>query len=385
MKKLVMVSEESFFSGMVKSGMAEIVDSLANSLSMLYSVTVVCQDGQGLFLKAGCKGRKVESGVRSCQFSNVTYYTITPALWAEKAARIVNLLAPDILHNFAEPDLLSRLSMRPSRSIYTFDNIDTLNGKERYLLNYDAVSTNSSVYANELLLAGDMLSKCLSNVNFIGIPNGVLDNVLTPEKGLLIDSKYNALDQTGKRSCKNRLMNMYKLYGNPFICLYMGELTDRAGIDLVIDASKKIQDMGGITIVCGHGSSLYEKQLNDLNGNYGIRYTHKLATPIHAIPMLAGADFFLRPSRKEAGCLIPLTACKYGAIPIVTSVGGLADNFNNDNAIIINNGDISSALETACSLYADEKRLTDLRRKCMEQDFSWNTRKSGYIELYESI
>jgi glycogen synthase len=32
---------------------------------------------------------------------------------------------------------------------------------------------------------------------------------------------------------------------------------------------------------------------------------------------------------------MPMTASQYGAIPIVTLNGGLADNFNDNNAIVV--------------------------------------------------
>ena len=47
MKKLVIFSEESILSGVIKCGIAEVVDSLANSLTSEYEVYVVCLDGNG--------------------------------------------------------------------------------------------------------------------------------------------------------------------------------------------------------------------------------------------------------------------------------------------------------------------------------------------------
>jgi hypothetical protein len=45
MKKLVMFSEESVFSGIVKTSIAELVDGLAVSLAEEYQVNVICPDG----------------------------------------------------------------------------------------------------------------------------------------------------------------------------------------------------------------------------------------------------------------------------------------------------------------------------------------------------
>jgi glycogen synthase len=80
---------------------------------------------------------------------------------------------------------------------------------------------------------------------------------------------------------------------------------------------------------------------------------------------------------------MPMTASCYGAIPIVTLNGGLSDNFNEDNAIVVDDNGLSDAISRAAALYADKDALMTKRKVCMDQDFSWTTRKAEYIELYE--
>jgi starch synthase len=105
--------------------------------------------------------------------------------------------------------------------------------------------------------------------------------------------------------------------------------------------------------------------------------------PLKAIPLLAGADFYLCPSTDEPGGLLPMQASRYGTIPIVSQVGALVDNFSEDDAIIIKDGGLTYAIEQAFSLYADEDALQAKRKACMEQDFSWDSRKAEYVALYE--
>jgi len=100
-KKLVLIAEESIFSGVVKCGMAELVDSLANSLGQNYEVTVVCPDGDGVLAKTVSDIRTIEYGVKSCRFSCVDYYMIKPNMWPDKAIDVVNRLKPDIFHNMS--------------------------------------------------------------------------------------------------------------------------------------------------------------------------------------------------------------------------------------------------------------------------------------------
>lgn len=383
MKKLVIVSNESIFSGVVRCGIAEMVDCLANSLSLDYDVYIVCPDGKGLYARGGGRFTPVDEDVRKCRFSNVNYYLIEPKAWVEKSAAIVNDLNPDILHNIAEPEFLSRLSIRPTKAICTFDSISAVHGKEAYFADYDAVTVHSVHYAEIVKKSGGHLAEVLAEVDFRGVNNGVLDTVFTPQKGLFLPAKFSSTDQDGKKQCKERLKQTYGIAGDPCIYLMMCRLVQEKNIDAVLDAVPVIKETGGILLVVGKGSTLYEKRLREYTRNDGVIYVNRWASPLQAAPLTGGADFFLQPSLMESGGLMPMTASTYGAIPIVTLNGGLADNFNQENAIIADEQGLDKAIYTAAKLYSDKDALADKRRICMDQDFSWNSRKRGYIELYE--
>jgi glycogen synthase len=66
----------------------------------------------------------------------------------------------------------------------------------------------------------------------------------------------------------------------------------------------------------------------------------------------------------ESGGLMPMTASRYGTIPIVTQNGGLKDNFNSSNAIIIKN-DIIESINSAIELYNNKEELTKKRQIVM--------------------
>ena len=79
-----------------------------------------------------------------------------------------------------------------------------------------------------------------------------------------------------------------------------------------------------------------------------------------------------------------MTMSLYGTIPIVTLNGGLRDNFNEDNAIVIKDNKIVEALNEAIALYSDVETLNKKQRNSMLQPFSWEVRKKRFIEIYES-
>lgn len=383
MKKLVMLSVESVFSGRVLSGMAEMVDSMANSLSRDYIVTIVCPDGNSIFARTASNLRTVEEGIRVCRFSAVDYYLIEPSKWLEKVADVVDKLNPDILHNFAEPEIIEMLKTKPNKTICTFDAAKYVRGKEKYLRLYDSVTTSSENYAKEVLSENDELANTLSSIDFKGITAGILDTAFAPEKGLLIPNKYTADTQEGKQLCKNRLLKTYGIEGNPYICLMMCRLVKEKGLEKVFEVVDTIRETGGILVVVGKGKHAYEQKLRKYRRSDGVVYIDRWASPVQAAPLTAGADFYLCPSNSEVCGLMPMTASRYGAIPIVASIGGLVDNFNNDNAIIIDENGLSEAIKKAASIYTDSNLMEAKRKICMEQDFSWTTRKAGYIELYE--
>jgi starch synthase len=163
----------------------------------------------------------------------------------------------------------------------------------------------------------------------------------------------------------------------------MCRLIKEKGLEKVFDSIQTIRDTGGILIVVGKGAHVYEQQLRSYKHSDGVVYVDRWASPIQAAPLAAGADFYLCPSNTEACGLMPMTASRYGAIPIVTMNGGLVDNFSQDNAVIVDDNGLEDAIKRASELYFDKKALKEKRISCMTSDFSWTTRKQGYISIYE--
>ena len=163
----------------------------------------------------------------------------------------------------------------------------------------------------------------------------------------------------------------------------MCRLIKEKGLEKVFDSIDVIKNTGGVLVIVGKGAHVYEQKLRSYKHSDGVVYIDRWASPVQAAPLAAGADFYLCPSNTEACGLMPMTASYYGAIPIVTLNGGLADNFNDKNAIIVENENLKDAIIKASELYSDTNEFLKKRKICMEQDFSWETRKKKYIELYE--
>ena len=87
-----------------------------------------------------------------------------------------------------------------------------------------------------------------------------------------------------------------------------------------------------------------------------------------------------------------LCALRYGAVPIVSRVGGLGDtvaDVSDGNREItefkfgpVTTQNLAEALRRANAAYRDRLAWRELQLNGMSQDVSWNSRAGQYYELY---
>jgi len=109
----------------------------------------------------------------------------------------------------------------------------------------------------------------------------------------------------------------------------------------------------------------------------------------------AGADCYLMPSRFEPCGLNQMYSLRYGTIPVVREVGGLADTVEHFNAargtgtgFVFRDYDLGGllwAVREALAAYARPADWARLRANAMSADFSWETAARRYLELYQSL
>jgi starch synthase len=113
---------------------------------------------------------------------------------------------------------------------------------------------------------------------------------------------------------------------------------------------------------------------------------------------IAGADVLLVPSRFEPCGLTQLFALRYGTLPLVRRVGGLADtvvdvtpdNLLSDTATGFVFDDatrpaLGARIREASALYRDEVAWQRVQRRAMAQDYSWDDSAANYEVLYRSL
>jgi starch synthase len=111
-----------------------------------------------------------------------------------------------------------------------------------------------------------------------------------------------------------------------------------------------------------------------------------------------GADALLVPSRFEPCGLTHLAAQRYGAVPIVTRVGGLADTVIDANDAALSaqaatgiqfqpatEDGLRRALHRSARLFHDPPTWQMIQRNAMRLDVSWAGPARHYAALYRSL
>jgi starch synthase len=241
---------------------------------------------------------------------------------------------------------------------------------------------------------------------FGGILNGVDYYAWNPEIDPFIPARYSVCDLDAKYQNKEALRERFWLRKtwSPIVA-YIGRLDEQKGMHLVHHALFYTLERGGQFVMLtdnnGHHNGVSEhfwhlkQYLNDNpDCHLEIGYQDELAHLIYA-----GADLLVVPSMFEPCGLAPMTAMRYGTIPVVRAVGGMADTVSDRdyswcpplerNGYLFHQADnqgIESALNRALGLwfgYPDEFR--ELMANAMRTDYSWAQPGQYYLNIYEHI
>ena len=114
--------------------------------------------------------------------------------------------------------------------------------------------------------------------------------------------------------------------------------------------------------------------------------------------MQGGADMILVPSRFEPCGLTQLYGLRYGAVPLVARVGGLADTIIDANDAALAAGvatgfqvtpvavhTLEAALARAARIYQDKAAWRALQQRGMATDVSWRRPAGQYADLYRRL
>jgi starch synthase len=265
----------------------------------------------------------------------------------------------------------------------------------------DRISTVSPNYAAEIRTqqGGMGLGGLLRHRSaaLVGILNGIDEEVWNPAQDALIAARYDADRLEARAVNKTMLQQQFGLAADPDAPLFgvVSRLTWHKGIDLLLTVLPTLQAVGGQLAVLGAGDGNIQHALASATfsnvGRVGCRfgYDERIAHLIQA-----GADALIVPSRSEPCGLTQLCALRYGAVPVVARVGGLADTVIDASPMALAAGAatgvqfapvtsemLESALLRAAALYRDRPTWAVLQRNGMATDVSWRGPARQYAAL----
>jgi len=269
----------------------------------------------------------------------------------------------------------------------------------------DHITTVSPTYAKEIQTPQqgcgfDGLLRTRSAA-LSGILNAVDDAVWNPATDPHLPHAYHVHDMAGKAICKSDLQRELGLTVQSDAPLFgvVSRLTDQKGLHLVLGALDAMLSRGGQLVLLGTGDAHLEAlfraramqhpQSVSVRIGYDEAYAHRI---------FGATDVTLVPSQFEPCGLTQMYGLKYGSLPLVHRVGGLADTVvdcslenmaeQRANGFVFddfNQQALERAMARAFALYARQPEWKNVRDCGMRQDLGWHSAAQQYAALYQHL
>lgn len=269
----------------------------------------------------------------------------------------------------------------------------------------DRITTVSPTYAAEICtpehgMALDGLLRARAPW-LRGILNGIDTEVWNPAADSLIAADYSVDRLAGRAANKTSLQAWFGLEqrADTLLLGMVGRLTWQKGLDLLLAALDTVLELGAQLVVLGSGepgleagfraaAAAHPGRIGAVNG-----YDEAVAHQIQA-----GADAMLVPSRFEPCGLTQLCAQRYGALPVVARVGGLADTVIDANPAALAAGTgtgvqfapvtgdgLQAALHRVAALWRQPDVWRRVQVNAMRTDVSWRRPAAEYAAVYREV
>jgi starch synthase len=269
----------------------------------------------------------------------------------------------------------------------------------------DRITTVSPTYALEIRtpafgmgldgLLGHRASALSGILN--GIDAGHWNPAADPHLAAPFDRRHLAARARNKAALQQR----FGLVVDPAVPLLgvVSRLTWQKGMDLLLEALPEVAGMGAQLALIGSGDRALETGFaaaaKAAPGRVAaiIGYDEPLAHLLQG-----GADALLVPSRFEPCGLTQMCALRYGAIPVVARVGGLADTVIDASEMAlaakagtgvqfapVTRDALTTAIERTIALWRDRAGWRRLQARAMAVDVSWSRPAKHYAALYREL
>ena len=269
----------------------------------------------------------------------------------------------------------------------------------------DRITTVSPSYAAEIQTpAGGMGMDGLLRARaseMAGILNGIDDAVWNPKDDPHLLAGFSARRLPRRRVNKAALQARFGLDDEPDALLFgvVSRLTAQKGIDLLLAAVPALLAHGAQLVVTGSGEAAFEEALRAAAtahpGRVGAVLGYDEAVT-HLVQ--AGADALLMPSRFEPCGLTQLCALRYGALPVVSRVGGLIDTVIDANEAALAAGvatgvqfapataeGLERGIARAALLWRDQAGWRRMQGNAMRAEVGWSRPAQAYAGIYREL
>ena len=311
------------------------------------------------------------------------------------------------VHNLAFPGQFPKESLADFRlppEAFTMDGVeyyDTISFLKGGLALADRIPTVSPRYAVEARTPefGMGLDGLLREraALFSGILNGIDTDEWDPATDPHIAARFDAARLADREANRTALRARLALAPDAAAPVFgvVSRLTWQKGIDVLLAALPGLVAAGGQLALVGTGEAALQAALESAARAYPgrvavhIGYDEGLAHQLQA-----GCDALLVPSRFEPCGLTQLCALRYGAIPVVSRVGGLADSVTDAADASGGNGiqfspvtpeALTEAIARTLALWQDREAWRSLQRRAMATDVGWTRAARHYAALYRSL
>ena len=315
------------------------------------------------------------------------------------------------VHNLAfqgqcDARLLAQLRLPPNS--YTMAGVEyygTIGFLKAGLQLADRITTVSPTYAREILgaEAGMGLDGLLRQRAAVvsGILNGIDTGIWNPGGDPYVPVPYERGKASAPRA-RNKLalqdrLDLHKTRGMLFGVV--SRLSWQKGLDLLEQAMPLLIAEGAQLALLGSGDNelqaAFGRAARQYPGQVGCSFAYDEGL---AHLMQAGVDALLVPSRFEPCGLTQLYALRYGAIPVVARVGGLADTVIDANDMAMAAGvatgvqfspvtreGLEGAIRRTCALWRKRDAWRRMQANGMRADVSWAVPARQYAQTYREL
>ncbi|MDT8452519.1 MAG: glycogen synthase GlgA [Gammaproteobacteria bacterium] len=331
---------------------------------------------------------------------------LVPALLSLHAKRPSTIFT---IHNLAYQGIFDRRTFIDLHLPEELWHIDGLEFYDQFsfikggLAYADKITTVSPGYAEEILRPefGYGLDGLLNSRrrDLSGIMNGIDEKHWNPGTDQHLKQKYNRRSLDKKSLNKSDLQQCFSLPADDSVLIVgmISRLVEQKGLDIILESLATLVSYPVQLMILGTGETHYEIELSE----WAQRYPEKLKVTIGYNESLAhrieaGSDIYLMPSTFEPCGLNQLYSLRYGTLPVVTPVGGLADSVTDASEENIKNrtangfmlkqrsaAALLAAIQHALALYQQPAVWRQLQVNAMSGDFSWKVSAERYIALYQ--